>query len=216
VLVDDAGVPRVKCNCGNPLGEPSGLGGTSESPALAIDDIAQNPDDAWAGLDPAQAVKVEPGSTVAEITLVDVDTGGLIERPVGSDGVSKTDTGTGDVQLTLEWGSNADLDLAVTEPDGNTIYFNNAGPSSTGGQLDVDSNVNCDNDGGVENIFWPPGNAPSGSYTVTVTGYQLTADDGSGCGSGDYTLSITVAGDERTQTGTVAQDEEQPFTFEVP
>jgi hypothetical protein len=104
----------------------------------------------------------------------------------------------------------------VTEPDGTTIYYSSPGPTSTGGQLDVDSNVGCENDGGVENIFWPPGNAPSGSYTVTVTGYQLTADDGSGCGSGDYTLSITVAGDERTQTGTVAQDEEQPFTFEVP
>jgi hypothetical protein len=112
----------------------------------------------------------------------------------------------------------SDLELSEDIPDARVEQVDTglAGPSSTGGQLDVDSNVNCDNDGGVENIFWPPGDAPSGGYTVTVTGYQLTADDGSGCGSGDYTLSITVAGDERTQTGTVAQDEEQPFTFEVP
>src|SRR5690606_21501418 len=113
VLVDDTGVPRVKCNCGNPLAEPAPLEGTSESAALDVDGVAANPDDAWDGLDPDQAVAVEPGGTVEEIVLVDVDSGGLIERPVGSDGVSKRDTGTGDVQVTLEWGSSADLDLAV-------------------------------------------------------------------------------------------------------
>jgi hypothetical protein len=216
VLVDDTGVPRVKCNCGNPLGEPEGLDGTSESAALDVDDIAQNPDAAWAGLDPAEAVAVEAGATVTDITLVDVDSGGLIERPVGSDGVTELDTGTGDVQLTLEWESNADLDLAVTEPDGTTIYFGATGPTATGGALDVDSNINCDNDGGVENIFWPTGDAPSGTYTVTVTGYQLVADDGSSCGSGDYTLTMTVAGDETVETGTVAEDEEKSYTIEVP
>ena len=93
VMVDETGVPRVKCNCGNPLGEPTALDGTSESAALELDDIATNPDDAWDGLDPAQAVAIEPGgSAVESITLVDVDSGGLIDRPVGSDGVSKRDT----------------------------------------------------------------------------------------------------------------------------
>src|SRR5690606_3310657 len=43
--------------------------------------------------------------------------------------------GSGDVQVTLEWGSNADLDLAVTEPSGERISFGNRGPTSTGGQL---------------------------------------------------------------------------------
>jgi hypothetical protein len=216
VLVDDTGVPRVKCNCGNPLGEPAPLDGTSESEALDVDGIAENPDEAWEGLDPSQAVTITPGATVTEITLVDVDSGGLIERPVGSDGVSKTDTGTGDVQLTLSWASDADIDLAVTEPDGTTIYYSSPGPTSTGGQLDVDSNVGCENDGGVENIFWPTGDAPSGSYTVTVTGFRLSRDDGSSCGSGDYTLTITVAGEERVETGGVGQDETQSFTVDVP
>ena len=216
VLVDDTGVPRVKCNCGNPLGEPAGLDGTSESDALDVDGVAQNPDDAWAGLDPAEAVVVQPGATVTEITLVDVDSGGLIERPVGSDGASKPDVGTGDVQVTLSWGSDADLDLAVTEPDGSAIDFVTTGPTATGGQLDVDSNVACENDGGVENVFWPTGDAPSGTYTVTVTGFRLTRDDGSSCGDGAYDLSITVAGDERPETGSVGQDQVQTYTFTVP
>jgi hypothetical protein len=216
VLVDETGVPRVKCNCGNPLLEPSDLDGASESAALDVDEVAQNPDDAWDGLEPAEAVQIEPGSPVAAITLVDVDTGGLIERQVGSDGASETDTGTGDVQLTLNWESTADLDLEVTEPDGTTIYFSSPGPSATGGQLDVDSNVGCADDGSVENIFWPTGEAPAGSYTVTVTGYSLTQYDGTSCGSGDYTLTIKVAGDERTESGTVAEGEEVFYTFDVP
>ena len=217
VMVDDTGVPRVKCNCGNPLGEPTGRGDTSESAALDIDGIAENPDDAWEGLDPAQAVAITPGAAVEAITLVDVDAGGLIERPVGSDGVSKRDTGTGDVQLTLEWESAADLDLAVVEPDGTETYFSNKGPSPSGGQLDVDSNISCEDDdgvpGAVENIFWPTGDAPSGTYTVKVTGYTV---DGPECGSGDYTLTITIAGEERVEQGTVADDEVDEFEFQVP
>ena len=217
VMVDDTGVPRVKCNCGNPLGEPTGRGDTSESAALDIDDIADNPDDAWEGLDPAEAVAITPGAAVEAITLVDVDAGGLIERPVGSDGVGKRDTGTGDVQLTLEWESAADLDLAVIEPDGTETYFGDKGPSPSGGQLDVDSNIGCDDDdgvpGAVENIFWPTGDAPSGSYTVRVTGYTVGGTD---CGSGDYTLTITIAGEERVEQGSVADGEVQEFEFQVP
>lgn len=216
VLVDDTGVPRVKCNCGNPLGEPAGVGDAGGSSALDLDEIADNPDDAWDGLDPAEAVSIEPGEQVDAITLVDVDTGGLIERPVGSDGASEPDVGTGDVQITLRWGSDADLDLAVREPDGNEISYQNTGPSAGGGQLDVDSNISCDNDGGVENVFWPPGEVPPGEYSVFVRGYQLTHGDGTSCGGGDYTLTISVDGDERVETGSVVQDEEDTYTFEVP
>ena len=212
VLVDDTGVPRVKCNCGNPLGEPTPLGDASESEALDVDSAAENPDEAWEGLDPSEAVSIEAGgAAVTEITLVDVDTGGLLDRPVGSDGASKPDVGTGDVQLTLTWSSTADLDLAVTEPDGTAISYQDTGPTSTGGELDVDSNVGCADDGAVENIFWPSGDAPTGSYTVTVTGFQVD-----GCGSGDFSLDITAGGDTRTETGTVGEDAVETYTFEVP
>ena len=216
VLVDNTGVPRVKCNCGNPLAEPTPLEGTSEGDAMSVDSIAENPDDAWEGLDPATAVKVEPADAAFdEVTLVDFTTAGLIQRPIGSDGASKPDTGTGDVQVTLEWASDSDLDLHVTEPDGTEIYYLNVGPTSTGGQLDVDSNVNCENNGGVENVFWPVGDAPTGTYTVSVQGFRETRDDGTDCGGGDFTLTITIAGEERTETGTVAEDESVEFEFQV-
>jgi hypothetical protein len=216
VLVDDTGVPRVKCNCGNPLGEPTVLS-ESGGEVGTVEDIAENPDTAWDGLDPAQAVSVQPGEQAVEsVTLIDLDNGGLLERPVGSDGASKTDVGTGDVQITLEWASDSDLDLHVIEPDGTEIDYTNPGPSSTGGQLDVDSNIECENDGGVENIFWPVGDAPSGAYHINVNGYQLTREDGSDCGGGDFTLTIKVAGDTRTETGSVGQDEDAGYDFSVP
>jgi hypothetical protein len=85
------------------------------------------------------------------------------------------------------------------------------GGAATGGQLDVDSNIGCENDGSVENIFWPPGDAPSGTYTVTVTGFSVD-----GCGGGDFSLDITVAGEVSTETGAVAEDEVRTFTVEVP
>ncbi|HET6953299.1 MAG TPA: DUF6777 domain-containing protein [Acidimicrobiales bacterium] len=217
VLVDDTGVPRVKCNCGNPLGEPTALGGTSESDALDLDGVADNPDAAWDGLDPSQAVTVGAAETAIEdVTLVDYDTGGLIERPVGSDGVSAKDAGTGDVQVTLEWASDADLDLHVIEPDGTEIYYEAPGPTSTGGTLDVDSNVDCVNNGGVENVYWPVGGAPSGGYTVRVEGFRLSRDDGTSCGGGDFTVTITVAGQEQVNQGTVDQDGVAEFSFDVP
>ena len=75
--------------------------------------------------------------------------------------------GYGDVQVTLTWDNTADLDLYVTDPDGETIYYSNP-TSASGGQLDVD-----DTDGyGPENIFWEDGAAPSGQYLVQLHHYS--------------------------------------------
>jgi hypothetical protein len=101
------------------------------------------------------------------------------------------DLGTGDVQVTLRWGSTADLDLAVTDPLGETVSFNQTTVSS-GGQLDVDANASCLGDPPVENVFWPAGSAPSGSYTATVTYF------GECNGEGPQGFSLTVVVDGRT------------------
>jgi len=117
--------------------------------------------------------------------------------------------GTGDVQITLRWTSAADLDLHVFEPDGTEIYFSSPGPTATGGQLDVDSNVGCEQEASVENVFWPDGEMPLGDYRVVITGYEVE-----GCGSGDYALTASVRGQPvLDEAGTVAQDEEDEFGF---
>lgn len=120
----------------------------------------------------------------------------LLERPIQVD--TGRQLGTGDVQVTLQWDNGADLDLMVMEPNQELIYYSSR-HSATGGQLDVDSNYPCgQNPGSVENIFWPTGEAPEGSYTVMI-------EEASDCGAGPPNWTLTVRVDGRTiltQSGT--------------
>jgi len=88
--------------------------------------------------------------------------------------------GTGDVQFTLTWGSTADLDLHVVDPDGDEIFYADR-TSSSGGELDVDSNGGCGQVSStpVENVFWPEGESPEGTYDVVVA-YYAECDGGTG------------------------------------
>jgi hypothetical protein len=76
--------------------------------------------------------------------------------------------GTGDVQVTVAWDTDADVDLHVVDPSGWEIYWAER-QSPSGGQLDLDSNAACVGDNvRNENITWPVGTAPRGTYTVRV------------------------------------------------
>ena len=113
--------------------------------------------------------------------------------------------GIGDISFRLSWTGSADLDLHVQEPNGNVISFQSP-TSSTGGRLDVDSNVNCiTSNVPVENVFWPTGQAPRGTYQYWVR-YFLQCGDAT---SKAFTLQVrrgaTVV---ETQTGTVAPNQE--------
>ena len=119
------------------------------------------------------------------------------------------DLGTGDVQITLRWTTSADLDLHVVEPSGTEIAYTNPGPTATGGTLDVDSNIGCALESSVENVYWPEGDMPLGSYRVEVHGYEVE-----GCGGGDYTLTATVKGRPvLVESGSVLEDETDRFGF---
>jgi hypothetical protein len=123
--------------------------------------------------------------------------------------------GTGDIQVTLRWTTLDDLDLAVTDPNGDVVaYYNRA--VSSGGQLDVDANAGCaeQNSSPIENIFWPPSQAPQGNYTVTV---NLFARCGAPSGAIPFNLTLLVQGNTETLTGTV--DDQTPtatFPFSLP
>lgn len=71
--------------------------------------------------------------------------------------------------IRLSWSTVDDLDLHVTEPSGERIYYGNR-QSATGGQLDVDSNAACGQQTTtpVENVYWPASGAPRGEYSVRV------------------------------------------------
>lgn len=76
VLVDNRGVPRVRCACGNPLGRPT-----------ALDRDPDTRGTPWSGYRPARVVMVTPSAEViTAITIVDDGDDTWIERPVGYDG----------------------------------------------------------------------------------------------------------------------------------
>jgi hypothetical protein len=104
--------------------------------------------------------------------------------------VSVISVGTGDVQVNITWDSKADVDLHVIDPTQQEIYWANRS-STTGGQLDLDSNAGCGSDGPrAENIFWASGLvAPRGDY-------QIRVDYWSSCGAAltNYVVTVNARG----------------------
>lgn len=123
--------------------------------------------------------------------------------------------GSGDVQVTLRWQTEDDLDLFVLDPLGEEIGY--ITPESTsGGELDVDANIGCNgsNLSPVENIFWPANGAPNGQYSARV---ELTSQ----CNSSDpinYTLTIKNQEEIRTYQGSLqvegSSSSSYSFTFQ--
>jgi hypothetical protein len=113
--------------------------------------------------------------------------------------------GTGDVQATLRWTGDADLDLHVVDPEGVEIYFDNA-RSPSGGTLDVDMVPDCgDSTNKVENVFWPEGGSIPGVYQAYVEHYE-----GSSCGgSASYQLELKIDGEvAASDSGTLSVGEQ--------
>ena len=65
VMVDATGMPRVKCNCGNPLTPPE----------LFDLSTATTSGTSWPGYTPAAVLAVQPGAPAQTLTLVNVSTG---------------------------------------------------------------------------------------------------------------------------------------------
>ncbi|MEV5145382.1 DUF6777 domain-containing protein [Streptomyces sp. NPDC052727] len=75
VLVDDRGVPRVRCACGNPLKPPAPTRGGAGARGTP-----------WAGYEPKQVIVVAPAPrAVTSITIVDARSRTWIERRIGHD-----------------------------------------------------------------------------------------------------------------------------------
>lgn len=99
--------------------------------------------------------------------------------------------GSGDVQVTVAWDTDADVDLHVVDPEGSEIYWANR-QSPSGGQLDLDSNAACAPDNvRNENITWATGTAPQGSYTVRV-------DYWSGCDAPETNYTVIIHNEGET------------------
>ncbi len=122
-----------------------------------------------------------------ELTL-ETQTGDEFELP----GELLTATG---LQISLSWGSIANLDLEVRDPVGGSLFFNTPTVES-GGSFGVNVNSVCADataNAPTETASWPAGVIPTGSYEVLVY-YQPLTD----CPTSDpatFTIDVTVDGE---------------------
>ena len=140
----------------------------------------------------------------------DGDSVNIAITPLDSDGdagetadidLDLIESGTGDVKVTMTFDQPVDLDLVVTEPSGEVIYWGNP-ESDTGGTLDLDANRLCVLDKNIENIFWET-DAPVGEYEIGVS-YFSACDVTEPV---NVTITITKGDDVETFTDTFVPDE---------
>lgn len=84
----------------------------------------------------------------------------------------------GSVEVSLQWSTNADLQLLVRDPAGEAV-FDDRPQITSGGTLAANGNVNCQvSDGSpVSYIYWPEGRLPgAGPYEIEVQ-YQNACND---------------------------------------
>ena len=105
--------------------------------------------------------------------------------------------GTGDLEITVSWDNDADLDLHVVDANGDEIYWGQDMVDS-GGELDLESGTGCRPDGiRTEHVAWTGGTPPPGKYVVRVNYW-------SDCGGPEpnYVVNITLNGERRSIYGT--------------
>ena len=106
-----------------------------------------------------------------------------------------------DVQVTLSWDADSDVDLQVVDPNGNEVAR-----GEVQGEQDpvTDSNEDCELTGtapdGIRNeqVAWTAGSVPAGVYTVRVN-YQASC----GVSATNYVLKVNNAGETGTFSGTL-------------
>ncbi len=104
--------------------------------------------------------------------------------------------GGGDVQITVSWDVDADLDLHVLAPDGDEVYFNSPRVES-GGVLDIASSCGKFPFVRNEHIGWSAGTPPPGPYEVRVNHWESCVVE-----EIDYIVSIYNHGRTSTFSGT--------------
>lgn len=166
-----------------------GYNGGQSAPILSVDldrtDWRRNPD-------------------ITQYARYSPDSRTLLGLPLSGADFAPPVLGTGDVQVTLRWTGRDDLDLAVSEPTGEVVFF--ANPELTSGaSLDVDANALCETVTPVpiENIFWPVSAAPIGNYQAVVSLFSRC--DALTPAPIPFTLTILANGTSQTYSGEVSE-----------
>ena len=114
--------------------------------------------------------------------------------------VTLISAGQGDVQVSVSWDSDTDVDLHLVQPGTHPeIYYGNLTDPTTGAELDVDSNPDCSIDHrNNENVTYGSHTPPRGTYIVRLDYYN-------GCSQAatHYVVTVRVKGQPtKTFTGT--------------
>jgi uncharacterized protein YfaP (DUF2135 family) len=143
-------------------------------------------------------VGIAPGLDGGSLTMRYVLEGDEGLGPVSTQTMRVIKVGTGDVQVNVAWSGASDIDLHVFDPSGEEVYYDHKFATS-GGMLDLDSNSACSIDGrNAENVVWPAGSAPRGTYRVVIDYY-----DDCGVARTDWIVTVQAAGSAaRTWAGT--------------
>lgn len=129
-------------------------------PAPVVAPVATDTVEVLSGPEPLPATCEASAQEICN--ALDDDCNGVIDDGCGYQ--------TGAVQITVAWDSGADIDLYVTDPSGETIYYNEQHDHSTaGGRVDHNARGDCrrQQHPRVENAFWPTP-APLGRYEVEL------------------------------------------------
>lgn len=196
VLVDDRGVPRVRCYCGNPLLPPVP---SSSSPTYT--------GSKWPDFDPVKVTVVQTNPTaITTFTVTDLTTGRPITITAGStitppgSGPAPTTTTPASTASTASTTTTAPPSTTTTAPASTTTTApptTAAGSGIDGNYAVTQSTTTCDANGGSCD--------GTASYTMSVSCSGSTCDVDFGSGPSTYTRS----GDTLTLSGPNAS---VPFT----
>ncbi len=102
----------------------------------------------------------------------------IVATPATTEGdITATTLPDGSIEVRLEWATQADVQLLVRDPFGDSVYDDEPIVQS-GGILEADGNVGCvePTDNPVSYIYWPQNRLQPGTYEIEVW-YQDTCND---------------------------------------
>ncbi len=160
------------------------------------------------------------GGTEGEYNLSVTGQQAAAEAPPADTGTAPAvdDTATaglpdGSIEVALEWATQADIQLQVRDPNGDTVYDDQPVIPS-GGILEEAGNIGCvePTDNPLSYIYWPPNRLSPGTYEVEVW-YQDTCGD-----TRPVTFGLSVNVNQQTiinTTQAASPDSRYMITFEV-
>jgi len=111
--------------------------------------------------------------------------------------------GGGDIQFTLAWDTIADLDIHIVDPYNCEIYYGSRTCTQSGGRLDLDANIGCSSGPQTENVFWPEGGAPPGTYVAKINRFSDSCCQSTCSGGHNYTMTINYCGRTEVYEGRI-------------